>query len=83
MCRIKIHATGDVVRLFAGVDYSSTCALVNYRVKQFVYTCICAVHQNRLVSFVLNSLLVFELYISCTCIYLYSCCTSHILVNRV
>ncbi|XP_019419938.1 PREDICTED: E3 ubiquitin-protein ligase UPL6-like isoform X2 [Lupinus angustifolius] len=37
----------DVVRLFAGVDYASTCASVNYRVKEFVYTCIHAMHQNR------------------------------------
>ncbi|CAJ1963098.1 unnamed protein product [Sphenostylis stenocarpa] len=44
---IKMYATGDVVRLFAGEDYSNRCALVNYRVKQFVYTCIRAVHQNR------------------------------------
>ncbi|KAH1208996.1 E3 ubiquitin-protein ligase UPL6 [Glycine max] len=50
ICRMLqrfVQDSGDVVRLFAGVDYSSTCALVNYRVKQFVYTCICAVHQNR------------------------------------
>ncbi|RDY09330.1 E3 ubiquitin-protein ligase UPL6 [Mucuna pruriens] len=39
--------TGDVVKLFAGVDYSSTCALVNYRVKRLVHACICALHQNR------------------------------------
>ena len=50
MCRMKIYAAGDIVGLFAGVDYSSTCALVNYRVKQFVYTCIRALHQNRLDS---------------------------------
>ncbi|CAL0334474.1 unnamed protein product [Lupinus luteus] len=50
ICRLLqqfAQESGDVVRLFAGVDYSSTCALVSYRVKQFVYTCIRAVHQNR------------------------------------
>ncbi|XP_020205693.1 E3 ubiquitin-protein ligase UPL6 [Cajanus cajan] len=50
ICRLLqqfVQESGDVVRLFAGMDYSSTCALVNYRVKQFVYTCIRAVHQNR------------------------------------
>ncbi|TKY72456.1 E3 ubiquitin-protein ligase UPL6 [Spatholobus suberectus] len=50
ICRLLqqfVQESGDVVRLFAGVDYSSKCALVNYRVKQFVYTCIRAVHQNR------------------------------------
>lgn len=57
MCRIKIYATGDVVELFAGADYSSVFALVNYRVKQLVYTCIRAVHQNRLALFFFNSLL--------------------------
>jgi len=56
MCTIKMYATGDVVQLFAAEDYLSRCALVNYRVKQFVYTCIRAVHHNRLVLFVLNSL---------------------------
>ncbi|KAG4401279.1 hypothetical protein GLYMA_07G235800v4 [Glycine max] len=43
----KIFATGDVVKLFAGVDYSSTRALVNFRVKRFVQACVCALHQNR------------------------------------
>jgi len=52
-----MYTTGDVVQLFAAEEYSSRSALVNYRVKQFVYTCIRAVHHNRLVSFVLNSLL--------------------------
>ncbi|RDY14851.1 E3 ubiquitin-protein ligase UPL6, partial [Mucuna pruriens] len=53
ICRLLqqfVQESGDVVRLFAGMDYSSTCALVNYRVKQFVYTCIRAVHQNRLLD---------------------------------
>lgn len=56
MCWIKMYATGDVVQLFAAEDYLSRCALVNYRVKQFVYTCIRAVHHNRLVLSVLSSL---------------------------
>ena len=51
-----MYATGDVVQLFTAEEYSSRCALVNYRVKQFLYTCIGVVHHNRLVSFVLNSL---------------------------
>lgn len=42
------HATGDTVSLFAGKDYSSNHALVDYRVKQLAYACIEAVHQNRL-----------------------------------
>ncbi|XP_061370457.1 E3 ubiquitin-protein ligase UPL6-like isoform X2 [Gastrolobium bilobum] len=50
ICRLLqqfVQESGDVVRLFSGVDYSSARALVNYRVKQFVYTCIRAVHRNR------------------------------------
>ncbi|KAE9599205.1 putative aminoacyltransferase, E1 ubiquitin-activating enzyme [Lupinus albus] len=50
ICRLLqqfAQESGDVVRLFAGVDYSSTRALVSYRLKQFVYTCIRALHQNR------------------------------------
>ncbi|CAJ1940760.1 unnamed protein product [Sphenostylis stenocarpa] len=42
-----VQDNGDVVKLFAGVDYSSTRALVNYRVKQFVQACFHALHQNR------------------------------------
>ncbi|KAL5541465.1 hypothetical protein UlMin_009175 [Ulmus minor] len=38
---------GGIVSLFAGMDYSSRHALVDYRVKQLVYACIKAVHQNR------------------------------------
>ena len=34
--------------LFAGRDYSSNHALVDYRVKQLAYACVEAVHQNRL-----------------------------------
>lgn len=40
--------TGDVVGLFAGIDYSSKRALVDFRVKKFAFACIQAVHQNRL-----------------------------------
>jgi hypothetical protein len=40
------------VRLFAGRDYSSNHALVDYRVKQLVYACIQAVHQNRFAAFI-------------------------------
>ncbi|WVY92397.1 hypothetical protein V8G54_031485 [Vigna mungo] len=50
ICRLLqqyVEETGDVVQLFAAEDYLSRCALVNYRVKQFVYTCIRAVHHNR------------------------------------
>jgi len=35
------------VRLFAGENYSSVCALVNYRVKKLAYNCIRAIHHNR------------------------------------
>ena len=46
---ISDHATGgDTVSLFAGRDYSSNHALVDYRVKQLAYACVEAVHQNRL-----------------------------------
>ncbi|KAK7303645.1 hypothetical protein RJT34_14556 [Clitoria ternatea] len=50
ICRLLqqfVQESGDAVRLFAGADYSSTCALVNYRVKRFVYTCIRAIYHNR------------------------------------
>ncbi|XP_047166251.1 E3 ubiquitin-protein ligase UPL6-like isoform X3 [Vigna umbellata] len=50
ICRLLwwfVQNNGDVVNIFAGVDYSSTCALVNYRVKRFVQACIHALHQNR------------------------------------
>ncbi|XP_020230204.1 E3 ubiquitin-protein ligase UPL6 isoform X2 [Cajanus cajan] len=50
ICRLLwwfVQDNGDVVKLFAGVDYSSTCALANYRVKQFTHACIHALHQNR------------------------------------
>lgn len=47
---ISAFETGDTVSLFAGMDYSSKHALVNYRVKKLAYLCIKAVHQNRLVA---------------------------------
>ncbi|KAG4401280.1 hypothetical protein GLYMA_07G235800v4 [Glycine max] len=50
ICRLlwwSVQDNGDVVKLFAGVDYSSTRALVNFRVKRFVQACVCALHQNR------------------------------------
>lgn len=49
-CRFMKHfvqESGDVVGLFAGIDYSSKRALVDFRVKKFVFACIQAVHQNR------------------------------------
>jgi hypothetical protein len=45
------------VRLFAGEDYSSICAFVNYRVKKLAYNCIRAVHHNRFALFILIQLL--------------------------
>ncbi|KAL2338912.1 hypothetical protein Fmac_013358 [Flemingia macrophylla] len=50
ICRLLwwfVQDNGDVVKLFAGANYSSTCALANYRVKQFTHACIRALHQNR------------------------------------
>ncbi|GMP76226.1 hypothetical protein CsSME_00032998 [Camellia sinensis var. sinensis] len=41
------ESTGDILSLFAGVDYSSKYAVVNYRVKQLAYACIRVVHQDR------------------------------------
>ncbi|CAK9136438.1 unnamed protein product [Ilex paraguariensis] len=37
----------DVLSLFAAEEYSSRHSLVDFRVKQFAYACIQAVHQNR------------------------------------
>lgn len=42
-----VRESGNVVNLFAGVDYASKQALVGYRVKQLAYACIWAVYQNR------------------------------------
>ncbi|KAI7978957.1 E3 ubiquitin-protein ligase UPL6 [Camellia lanceoleosa] len=41
--------SGDIMSLFAGVDYSSKYAAVNYRVKRLAYACIRAVHQDSFV----------------------------------
>ncbi|KAL5782068.1 hypothetical protein ACOSP7_007097 [Xanthoceras sorbifolium] len=49
-CRLLHHLgqhSGDIVSLFAGMDYSFNHALVDYRVNQFAFACIQAVHQNR------------------------------------
>jgi ubiquitin-protein ligase E3 C len=43
-----VRDSGDTVSLFAGRDYSSEHALVDYRVKQLAYACVQAVHENRL-----------------------------------
>jgi hypothetical protein len=51
------------VRLFAGEDYSSICAFVNYRVKKLAYNCIRAVHHNRFALFILIHLLL--LFVEC------------------
>ncbi|GAB2265588.1 E3 ubiquitin-protein ligase upl6 [Dionaea muscipula] len=42
-----VQDTGDIMILFAGLDYSSRQGLVDYRVKQLGYACIRAVHANR------------------------------------
>lgn len=49
-CRLLVQFvrdSGDTVSLFAGRDYSSEHALVDYRVKQLAYACVQAVHENR------------------------------------
>ncbi|KAL2922247.1 E3 ubiquitin-protein ligase UPL6 [Bienertia sinuspersici] len=49
-CRLLQHFaqdSGQVITLFAGMDYSSNHCLVDYRVKQLTYACIRAVHANR------------------------------------
>lgn len=50
-CRLLqkfIQENGDVVSLVSGIEYSSERALVNYRVKRFVFACIHAIHENRI-----------------------------------
>lgn len=42
-----LQNNGDIVSLFAGGDYSSCRALVDYKVKKLVFACIEAIHQNR------------------------------------
>ncbi|KAJ6718486.1 UBIQUITIN-PROTEIN LIGASE E3C [Salix purpurea] len=49
-CRLllqNVRDSGDIVSLFAGVNYSTKHALVGYRVKQLALTCIWAIYQNR------------------------------------
>ncbi|XP_021854512.2 E3 ubiquitin-protein ligase UPL6 [Spinacia oleracea] len=49
-CRLLQHFaqdTGDVIILFAGLDYLSNHTLVDHRMKQLSYACIRAVHANR------------------------------------
>ncbi|XP_057476367.1 E3 ubiquitin-protein ligase UPL6-like isoform X2 [Actinidia eriantha] len=49
-CRLLqqfVRESGNILSLFAGVDYSAKYALVDYRVKQLAYVCIRAVHHNR------------------------------------
>ncbi|KAB5538406.1 hypothetical protein DKX38_015939 [Salix brachista] len=49
-CRLllqNVRDSGDIVSLFAGVNYSTKHALVDYRVKQLALTCIWAIYQNR------------------------------------
>lgn len=50
-CRLLhrfVRVKGDIVSLFSGMDYSTNHALVDYRVKQWAYCCIQAVHHNRI-----------------------------------
>ncbi|PSR97874.1 E3 ubiquitin-protein like [Actinidia chinensis var. chinensis] len=49
-CRLLqqfVRENGNILSLFAGVDYSAKYALVDYRVKHLAYVCIRAVHHNR------------------------------------
>lgn len=49
-CQLLQHFgqdNGDLINLFADMDYSSNHSLVDYRVKQLAYACIRAVHANR------------------------------------
>ncbi|XP_057472155.1 LOW QUALITY PROTEIN: E3 ubiquitin-protein ligase UPL6-like [Actinidia eriantha] len=49
-CRLLqqfVRESGNILSLFAGVDYSAKYALVDYRVKHLAYVCIRAVHHNR------------------------------------
>ncbi|KAJ0092761.1 hypothetical protein Patl1_24814 [Pistacia atlantica] len=53
-CRLLqrfVQDSGNIVGLFAGMDYSSKHALVDYRVKKFAFACIQALHQNRYSEF--------------------------------
>ncbi|XVF66063.1 hypothetical protein PTKIN_Ptkin10aG0004000 [Pterospermum kingtungense] len=49
-CRLLqnfVRDSGDVVGLFAGMDYSSNHSLVTYRLKRLSFACIQSIHQNR------------------------------------
>ncbi|CAK9328904.1 unnamed protein product [Citrullus colocynthis] len=49
-CRLLrqfVQDNGDMLSIFAGKDYLSNKALVDYRVKKFAYACIQTVHHNR------------------------------------
>ncbi|GFQ02234.1 E3 ubiquitin-protein ligase upl6 [Phtheirospermum japonicum] len=50
-CRLLLEfahdSAGDVVGLFAGMDYSSKRDLVEYRIKRLAYACIRAIYENR------------------------------------
>ncbi|KAG6575142.1 E3 ubiquitin-protein ligase UPL6, partial [Cucurbita argyrosperma subsp. sororia] len=49
-CRLLqqfVRDNGDVLSIFAGKDYLSNKALVDYRVKKFAYACIQTVYHNR------------------------------------
>ncbi|KAL6978059.1 E3 ubiquitin-protein ligase upl6, partial [Sarracenia purpurea var. burkii] len=45
--RFVRESSGDILSLFAGIEYSSKYAVVDFRVKQLAYACIQAVHRNR------------------------------------
>lgn len=50
ICRLLlefVRDNGDVVSLFAGMNYSSKRALVEYRVKNLAYACLRAIYENR------------------------------------
>ncbi|KAL0457533.1 UNVERIFIED_CONTAM: E3 ubiquitin-protein ligase UPL6 [Sesamum latifolium] len=44
---IMVSFLGDVVSLFAGMDYSSKRGLVEYRIKNLAYACVRAIYENR------------------------------------
>ncbi|KAF8401270.1 hypothetical protein HHK36_012203 [Tetracentron sinense] len=49
-CRLlhqNVQVSGDIVSLFAGMDYPLKHVFVENKVKQLAYACIQAVHQNR------------------------------------
>ncbi|CAN1806313.1 E3 ubiquitin-protein ligase UPL6 [Linum perenne] len=49
-CRLilnHVEHTGDIVSLFAGLDYPPVNAAVDHRVKHLAYICVLSLHQNR------------------------------------